>query len=720
MCTKLLAFSSSIMSYLIRIAQKALGITLVFMSFIMIAAIFSYNPYDPSFNTSSNQVVTNWLSYFGSYASDLLVQPFGTIGAYFFLLITLKKGNELATLTPQKLAYYCFDILAIINCCVFAFSISKSLMLSGVLGSISYSSCAPHINHYLGSAAYTPYIFGCFFFLFFYLCFKRQVHASLKFIWYNIIVYFVSKLKKDQGVEYDDDIVSDSALNKETDTNKRTRNVSKKSQFELPSTALLKKAKMIKDNISEERLAEQSKSLISVLNDFGINGEIVSVNPGPVVTLYELKPAAGIKSARVIGLASDIARYMSAVSARVAVIPGKNALGIELPNKIRQTVYLRPLLESKNYASATTALSIILGRNIGGEPIIADLAKMPHLLIAGTTGSGKSVGVNAMILSLLYKLTPDQCKFIMVDPKMLELSVYNDIPHLLTPVVTDPKKAVSALKWTVKEMENRYISMSKIGVRNIEGYNEKIKSMRSSGEILSRKVQTGFDTETGLPIYEEQLLDLEPIPYIVVVVDEMADLMLVAGKDIEIAVQRLAQMARAAGIHLIMATQRPSVDVITGTIKANFPTRISFQVSSKIDSRTILEEQGAEQLLGQGDMLYLASGRKILRVHGPFVSDAEVESVVNALKKQGKPKYVDEILCDGEDGAINTDAENSTDDALYNEAVKIIKSENKVSTSFLQRRLQIGYNRAARIVDIMEKNGVVSPANHVGKREILK
>lgn len=720
MYTKLLAFSSLVMSYLIRIAKKTLGITLVLISFIMVAAIFSYNPYDPSFNTSSNQNVTNWLSYFGSYASDLLVQPFGTMGAYFVLLITLKKGNELATLTPQKLADYCFDTLAIITCCAFVFSITKSLMLSGVLGSISYSNCAPYINHCLGSTAYILYIFGCFFSLSFYLCFKRQVHTSLKFIWHNVIMYFVSKLKKNQEIEYDDGIVSGSALNKETDTNKRTRNVSKKLQFELPSTALLKKAEVIKDNISGERLAEQSKSLITVLNDFGIKGEIVSVNPGPVVTLYELKPAAGIKSSRVIGLASDIARYMSAVSARVAVIPGKNALGIELPNKIRQTVYLRPLLESKNYASATTALSIILGRNIGGEPIIADLAKMPHLLIAGTTGSGKSVGVNAMILSLLYKLTPDQCKFIMVDPKMLELSVYNDIPHLLTPVVTDPKKAVSALKWTVKEMENRYISMSKIGVRNIEGYNEKIKSMKSSGEILSRKVQTGFDTETGLPIYEEQLLDLEPIPYIVVVVDEMADLMLVAGKDIEIAVQRLAQMARAAGIHLIMATQRPSVDVITGTIKANFPTRISFQVSSKIDSRTIVGEQGAEQLLGQGDMLYLASGRKILRVHGPFVSDAEVENVVNALKKQGKPKYVDEILFDDEDDIINTDAENSTDDALYNEAVKIIKSENKVSTSFLQRRLQIGYNRAARIVDIMEKNGVVSPANHVGKREILK
>ena len=377
-------------------------------------------------------------------------------------------------------------------------------------------------------------------------------------------------------------------------------------------------------------------------------------------------------------------------------------------------------MESKNYLSSTNSLPIVLGRNIGGAPVIADLAKMPHLLIAGTTGSGKSVGVNAMILSILYKLTPEQCRFIMVDPKMLELSIYNDIPHLLTPVVTDPKKAVVALKWAVKEMESRYTSMSKIGVRNIDGYNEKVKAMKANGEIMSRKVQTGFDTETGLPIYEEQLLDLELIPYIVIVVDEMADLMLVAGKDIEGAVQRLAQMARAAGIHLIMATQRPSVDVITGTIKANFPTRISFQVSSKIDSRTILGEQGAEQLLGQGDMLYMPSGGRTVRVHGPFVSDAEVESVVNALKAQGEPKYIEEILLENDDGCFSGDAGDDAGDPLYNEAVKIIKSENKVSTSFLQRKLQIGYNRAARIVDLMEQRGVVSQANHVGKREILQ
>lgn len=492
-------------------------------------------------------------------------------------------------------------------------------------------------------------------------------------------------------------------------------------KFILPSTNFLKKEEIVKNNITKDNLERSAENLISVLGDFGIDGEITAVSPGPVVTLYELKPAAGIKSARVIGLASDIARYMSAISARVSVVPGKNALGIELPNKNRNVVYLRSILESDAYKNSNYALPIILGRNIGGKPVVVDLAKTPHLLIAGTTGSGKSVGINAMILSLLYKLPPNKCKFIMVDPKMLELSVYDEIPHLLTPVVTDPKKAVFALKWAVKEMENRYIAMSRLGVRNIEGYNAKISEILKDGGTPTRRVQTGFDPETGLPIYEEQALSSEELPYIVVVVDEMADLMLVAGKEIETLVQRLAQMARAAGIHLIMATQRPSVDVITGTIKANFPTRVSFQVSSKIDSRTILGEQGAEQLLGQGDMLYLATGGRLLRVHGPFVSDQEVETIVCHLKTQGEPMYIEEILaCDDSVlGGSNQDSDDGTD-PMYKEAVDLIMREGKVSTSFLQRHLQIGYNRAARIVDIMEKNGIVSPANHVGKREILR
>jgi DNA segregation ATPase FtsK/SpoIIIE, S-DNA-T family len=473
--------------------------------------------------------------------------------------------------------------------------------------------------------------------------------------------------------------------------------------------------------INEEALQQNARLLETVLDDFGVKGQIVKVRPGPVVTLYELEPAPGIKASRIIGLADDIARSMSAVSVRVAVVPGRNVIGIELPNARAETVYLRELLASEAYERTSARLTLVLGKDIGGGPIIADLAKMPHLLIAGTTGSGKSVGINTMILSILYRLPPDQCKFIMVDPKMLELSIYDGIPHLLAPVVTDPRKAVMALKWAVREMENRYRNMSKLGVRNIEGYNARLEEARNKGETLMRRVQTGFNPETGEPIFEEQQLDLSPLPFIIVVVDEMADLMLVAGKDIEAAVQRLAQMARAAGIHIIMATQRPSVDVITGTIKANFPTRISFQVTSKIDSRTILGEGGAEQLLGRGDMLYMAGGGRITRVHGPFVGDKEVESIVAFLKSRGEPTYLDEVTEDeeapllGEEGG---DGEGSGD-ALYDQAVALVCRERKASTSFVQRHLQIGYNRAARIIERMESEGVVSPANHVGKREVL-
>jgi S-DNA-T family DNA segregation ATPase FtsK/SpoIIIE len=477
-------------------------------------------------------------------------------------------------------------------------------------------------------------------------------------------------------------------------------------------------------SVNEESLQQNARLLETVLDDFGIRGQIVKVRPGPVVTLYELEPAPGIKASRIIGLADDIARSMSAISARVAVIPGRNVIGIELPNAKAETVHLRELLASELYEGTSAKLALVLGKDIGGLPVIADLARMPHLLIAGTTGSGKSVGINTMILSVLYRLPPDQCKFIMIDPKMLELSVYDGIPHLLAPVVTEPRKAVVALKWTVREMENRYRAMSKLGVRNIEGYNQRLGEAAARGETLLRKVQTGFDAETGQPIFEEQPLATEPLPLIIVVVDEMADLMLVAGKDIEAAVQRLAQMARAAGIHIVMATQRPSVDVITGTIKANFPTRISFQVTSKIDSRTILGEAGAEQLLGRGDMLYMAGGGRITRVHGPFVSDQEVEAVVRFLKDNGGPPvYVDEVTeDDGGDGGAQTFGESdegSSGDALYDQAVALVCRERKASTSFVQRHLQIGYNRAARIIERMETEGVISTANHVGKREVL-
>lgn len=496
-------------------------------------------------------------------------------------------------------------------------------------------------------------------------------------------------------------------------------------KFELPSVSVLAAPKASdRQPLSKSELDNNSRALEGVLQDFGVRGEIVKANPGPVVTLYELEPAPGIKSSRVIGLSDDIARSMSALSARVAVVPGRNAIGIELPNAHREKVYLRELLTARESNESVAKLPLCLGKNIGGESIIIDLARTPHMLIAGTTGSGKSVAINTMILSLVYRLRPDQCRLIMVDPKMLELSVYDGIPHLLTPVVTDPKKAVVALKWAVREMEERYKKMAKLGVRNIDGYNARLLEAKSKGEELTRTVHTGFDKESGKAIYEDEKLDLDPLPYIVIIVDEMADLMMVAGKDIEGAVQRLAQMARAAGLHVILATQRPSVDVITGTIKANFPTRISFQVTSKIDSRTILGEMGAEQLLGQGDMLYMAGGGRISRVHGPFVSDEEVEKVVRHLKTQGQPEYLEAVTAEeptDEDGAV-FDATGMGSDGggdLFSQAVAIVKRDRKASTSYIQRRLQIGYNRAASLMERMELEGIVGQANHAGKREIL-
>ncbi len=490
--------------------------------------------------------------------------------------------------------------------------------------------------------------------------------------------------------------------------------------FKLPELNILTKGDRRANSVDEQALLQNARMLEGVLAEFGVRGQIDQIRPGPVVTLYELLPAPGVKHARVVALSDDIARSMSARACRVSVVPGKNAIGIELPNAKRETVWLRDLLSGQAYEKSGPILPLALGETIGGEPYVADLARMPHLLIAGTTGSGKSVGVNAMILSILYRLSPEQCRFIMIDPKMLELSVYDGIPHLLAPVVTDPKKAVVALKWTVREMEDRYRRMSKIGVRNIASYNERAHEALSKGEHFERTVQTGFD-ENRRPIYESEKIRPEPMPYLVVVMDEMADLMLVAGKDVEQAVQRLAQMARAAGIHLIMATQRPSVDVITGTIKANFPTRISFQVTSKIDSRTILGEQGAEQLLGQGDMLYMPGGGRVMRLHGPFVKDEEVEAVATYLREQGEPDYLPDVTEGGDDedgGAFDMGGGGSGDD-LYDQAVAIVTRDRKASTSYVQRRLQIGYNRAATLIERMEQEGVVSPANHAGKRDVL-
>ena len=499
-------------------------------------------------------------------------------------------------------------------------------------------------------------------------------------------------------------------------------------EWELPTLDLLAEAPELdsRGETDQSGLRKNAEMLQSVLNDFNVEGEIVSIHPGPVVTLYELEPAPGVKTSRVIGLSDDIARSMAAISVRSAVIPGRNVIGIELPNQRRQTVWLRQLLETDEVRDTKANLALILGKDISGLPVIADLARMPHLLVAGTTGSGKSVAINTMILSLLYRMPPEKCRFIMIDPKMIELSVYDDIPHLLSPVVTEPGKAVVALKWVVNEMEERYRAMSKLGVRNIEGYNVRLAEARKKGETLMRKVQTGFDGETGKPVYEDQPMDMTELPFIVVIVDEFADLMLVAGKDVENAVQRIAQKARAAGIHLIMATQRPSVDVITGVIKANFPTRISFQVTSKIDSRTILGESGAEQLLGMGDMLYMASGGRVSRVHGPFVSDEEVENVVTFLKKQGQPAYIEDITEGGFGGdsevmgaLFGDSSDGSNVDELWDEAVAVVAKHRKASTSFIQRYLNIGYNRAARIIEEMERQNIVGPANHVGKREVL-
>ncbi|MGB0635032.1 MAG: DNA translocase FtsK [Paracoccaceae bacterium] len=498
-------------------------------------------------------------------------------------------------------------------------------------------------------------------------------------------------------------------------------------KYELPPLNVLTNPKIIeRQQMSDEALEENARMLEAVLDDYGVKGEIVSVRPGPVVTMYELEPAPGLKASRVIGLSDDIARSMSALSARVSTVPGRSVIGIELPNVTRETVVLKEILSSRDFGDGKQQLALALGKDIGGRPIVSNLAKMPHLLIAGTTGSGKSVAINTMILSLLYKLSPSECRMIMIDPKMLELSVYDGIPHLLSPVVTDPKKAVGALKWVVGEMEERYRKMSKMGVRNIDGFNGRVKETLSKGEMFSRTVQTGFNDETGDPVFETEEFKPEEMPYIVVVVDEMADLMMVAGKEIEACIQRLAQMARASGIHLIMATQRPSVDVITGTIKANFPTRISFQVTSKIDSRTILGEMGAEQLLGMGDMLYMAGGSKITRVHGPFVSDEEVEEVVNHLKSFGPPVYMSSVL-EGVDDEKSSDidlvlglgASSEGENILYDTAVQIVINDRKCSTSYIQRKLAIGYNKAAKIVEQMEEAGLVSPANHVGKREIL-
>ena len=761
---------------------ESAGITLMAAAVLVATALGSYHHSDPSFNTASKGVTQNLLGPAGAYTADLLLQVLGIAAVLFPLLFfawgwRLIKKNGISVVWARLLISFGGVILSTI----FVSTINEPEAwplhsgLGGASGTVIYSFFIDVLSQYMPGFE-IAFIAGITLPLgFFSLVFAAGLDKSdWLALWFPLrtgfshcwqVVMLIRKwaptpkerLEPNFSPKIADNL--ENVGNGQTDpefqntkmendgTNRLFRQdmveeklkgaakgkratsaeqgclaLSKNEGFQLPPLNLLEapSEKQCSEETDKEALSKNAQLLESVLDDFGIKGDIVKVRPGPVVTLYELEPSPGTKTSRVVGLADDIARSMSALSVRIAVVPGRSVIGIELPNSRRDMVYFRELLASAAFEKSTGALTLVLGKDIGGSPNMVDLARMPHLLIAGTTGSGKSVAVNTMICSLLYRLPPDQCKFIMIDPKMLELSVYDGIPNLLAPVVTDPSKAVFALKWAVREMEDRYRLLSQIGVRNITGYNNRLAEARKTGETLTRRVHIGFD-EGGKPKYEDQPLSMDPLPLIVLVVDEMADLMMVAGKDIEAAIQRLAQMARAAGIHLIMATQRPSVDVITGTIKANFPTRVSFQVTSKIDSRTILGEQGAEQLLGQGDMLYMAGGGQITRVHGPFISDEEVEYVVRFLKDQADPEYVEDITADVEGGfAIpSREGSGSSDNRYYDEAIALVAREGKASTSFIQRHLQIGYNRAARIMEQLEEQGVVSKADRVGRREVL-
>ena len=779
-----------------RLRARFAGLAMTGAGGFALTALFSHDPFDPSWNAATAGPVTNLAGPPGAVAADLILQLFGWAGAAGALallawgLILLVRGAR------RRGAWLGLFRLASGMTGLFGFAVAVSALpmpanwpfaagLGGVAGDASLSILTgvfavlgePGARIAAGLIGLVLAVFGLFF------CFGLRVadliaaRDAAELAWATVRVWidqvrgaiptpwrsepagpapiaadgraetapaFLRRGEtgrpapaerkrprapsKIQGPDIQGPKVAKTRKAKPSDREAREAQGAlafvQTDGFDLPRLDLLAPAPPRADVVDDAALQQNAEILAGVLADFGVKGEVVKVRPGPVVTLYEFEPAPGVKTSRVINLADDIARSMAAVACRVAVVPGRNAIGIELPNQDRETVFLRALLSSKNFETAKAELPMALGETIGGEPFTADLARMPHLLIAGTTGSGKSVGVNAMILSLLYRLPPEECRMIMIDPKMLELSVYDGIPHLLSPVVTDPKKAVAALKWTVREMESRYLKMSKVGVRNMTGFNDKARAAREAGETLERTVQTGFDKETGEPVYETEIIEPDPMPYIVVVIDEMADLMMVAGKEIEGAIQRLAQMARAAGIHLIMATQRPSVDVITGTIKANFPTRISYSVTSKIDSRTILGEQGAEQLLGMGDLLYMAGGGRIRRLHGPFVSDREVEEVAAFLKAQGTPEYLDEVTREDElDGDGGGDmfggGENGSGDSLFDQAVAVVARDRKASTSYIQRRLQIGYNRAATLIERMEDEGMIGPSDHAGKREIF-
>ncbi len=769
------ALGNHIQSWHRRRVNELCGLLLLALALFTAAALAGFHEADPSFNMAADHAVMNWAGLPGAYLANPLLQTLGLASIITVLMMSawgwrLLASKRIPSLIGIRIAMFLASLVlfaAVLATIEPPVSWPLENGLGGAIGVLVRRS----LTHYFAAYAYVPVALAL-------LLATLPValgltlgewRSILKLFWKSALFILsvlsifrparvedmayaahdeksaslltrmsrkIAKRAEEEDEDDEDEVTEkkppkmfkkDLVAPPKPKTQPRISQSSlelrpRKGQYQMPPLAMLTAPKHArKQQLNEAALSQNARLLETVLNDFGVNGEIVKVRPGPVVTLYELEPSPGTKSSRVIGLADDIARSMSAVSARIATVPGRNVIGIELPNQTRETVYLRELLEEEEFSSSQASLPLAMGKDIGGTPVIVDLARMPHLLVAGTTGSGKSVAVNTMITSLIYKLTPEQCKFIMIDPKMLELSIYDNIPHLLSPVVTEPGKAVVALKWTVKEMENRYRLMSSLGVRNIDGYNKRILDAKAKGDKLSRTVQTGFNPDTGAPIIEEVPLDMTPLPFIVVVVDEMADLMLVAGKEIETSVQRLAQMARAAGIHIIMATQRPSVDVITGVIKANFPTRVSFQVTSRIDSRTILGEQGAEQLLGQGDMLYMAGGGRITRVHGPFISDKEVATIVAHLREQGSPQYVEDVTRDPEEEMIFGEGgeEDGEDGDIYRQAVSIVLRDRKASTSYLQRVLKLGYNRAARLVDRMELEGIVGPANHVGKREVI-
>ena len=734
--------------------SRVRSVLLLLLAITIFTSLASYTSSDPSFNLVTDNTPNNILFYFGSYLSDMLYQLFGL--SVFILPLCAVSWSYLLFFN-REINYTLLRTLAMLLSIFFCSSTLNALEIhqlpaggGGIVGiaiwhlTLSFKQLSIYekfIN--------IGYIILAVTFLVLALGIQFKIYKKIIFGFFKGIIRIISKTgifqklgsklgSFDTGEAYyaEDEFSSINRQNENpfsgnSSVLKRNKSspIKKSSPLlgrsstdygTLPSIELLDEENSQSFNPqTQNELKQKSEQLVSVLKDFGVNGTVIDIREGPVVTMYEFEPAAGTKSSRVIGLADDIARSLSAVSTRIAVIPGRNALGIELPNKQRMFFRLKELVKTQEFQDSSISLPLILGKDLGGKPLIADLAKMPHLLVAGTTGSGKSVAINAMIMSLLYRYTPDECKMIMIDPKMLELSAYDNIPHLMTPVVTEPSKAVVALKWAVKEMENRYRLMSHLGVRSITNYNIKLQEAAKAGKVLERKIQTGFDPETGKPMHDTVQIDMNKMPFIVVIVDEIADLMLVAGKDIEASIQRLAQMARAAGIHIIMATQRPSVDVITGVIKANFPSRISFKVTSKIDSRTILGEQGSEQLLGMGDMLYMGNSSKILRVHGPFVDDKEVEKVTNFLRASGIPEYVSAVTESSDDEMLNNELSISDEDDIYTQAVNIVRTERKSSISYIQRCLRIGYNRAANLVEEMEKNGILSHPNHSGKREVL-